>query len=248
MTKDNTLIYGMRPVIEAIGAGKEIDRLMLQQGLKGELLPELRKLINEFNIPFQYVPVEKLNRLVKGNHQGVVCFVSPIIFQPLENLLLSVYERGETPFFIILDRITDVRNLGAIARSAECAGAHGLIIPEKGSAPVSADAVKTSAGALANIPVHRSHNLKNTIDYLKSSGLSIVAASEKGIIPYYNASLNGPVALIMGSEEDGVSHEYLKKCDQVVNIPMKGSTGSLNVSVAAGILLFEALRQQTTVE
>lgn len=246
MIKDNTLIYGMRPVIEAISAGKEIDRLMLQHGLKGEMLPELRKLINEFNIPYQYVPVEKLNRLVKGNHQGVICFISPIMFQPLENLLMSVYERGETPFFIILDRITDVRNLGAIARSAECAGAHGIVIPEKGSAPVNADAVKTSAGALANIPVHRSLNLKNTIDYLKSSGLSIVAASEKGTTPYYSASLNGPLAVIMGSEEDGVSPEYLKKCDQVVNIPMRGSTGSLNVSVAAGILLFEALRQQTT--
>jgi 23S rRNA (guanosine2251-2'-O)-methyltransferase len=246
MIKDNTLIYGMRPVIEAISAGKEIDRLMLQHGLKGEMLPELRKLINEFNIPYQYVPVEKLNRLVKGNHQGVICFISPIMFQPLENLLMSVYERGETPFFIILDRITDVRNLGAIARSAECAGAHGIVIPEKGSAPVNADAVKTSAGALANIPVHRSPNLKNTIDYLKSSGLSIVAASEKGTTPYYSASLNGPLAVIMGSEEDGVSPEYLKKCDQVVNIPMRGSTGSLNVSVAAGILLFEALRQQTT--
>lgn len=246
MIKDNTLIYGMRPVIEAISAGKEIDRLMLQHGLKGELLPELRKLINEFNIPYQYVPVEKLNRLVKGNHQGVICFISPIMFQPLENLLMSVYERGETPFFIILDRITDVRNLGAIARSAECAGAHGIVIPEKGSAPVNADAVKTSAGALANIPVHRSLNLKNTIDYLKSSGLSIVAASEKGTTPYYSASLNCPLAVIMGSEEDGVSPEYLKKCDQVVNIPMRGSTGSLNVSVAAGILLFEALRQQTT--
>lgn len=246
MIKDNTLIYGMRPVIEAISAGKEIDRLMLQHGLKGEMLPELRKLINEFNIPYQYVPVEKLNRLVKGNHQGVICFISPIMFQPLENLLMSVYERGETPFFIILDRITDVRNLGAIARSAECAGAHGIVIPEKGSAPVNADAVKTSAGALANIPVHRSLNLKNTIDYLKSSGLSIVAASEKGTTPYYSASLNCPLAVIMGSEEDGVSPEYLKKCDQVVNIPMRGSTGSLNVSVAAGILLFEALRQQTT--
>ncbi len=140
MIKDNTLIYGMRPVIEAISAGKEIDRLMLQHGLKGEMLPELRKLINEFNIPYQYVPVEKLNRLVKGNHQGVICFISPIMFQPLENLLMSVYERGETPFFIILDRITDVRNLGAIARSAECAGAHGIVIPEKGSAPVNADA------------------------------------------------------------------------------------------------------------
>jgi 23S rRNA (guanosine2251-2'-O)-methyltransferase len=175
----------------------------------------------------------------------VVCYVSPVAFQPIENLLMSVFEKGETPLFVILDRITDVRNLGAIARSAECAGAHGLIIPEKGGAPVSADALKTSAGALATLPVHRSSNLKTTIDYLKSSGLIIVAASEKGDMPYYNASFQGPMALIMGSEEDGVSPEYLKRCDQVVSIPMRGTIGSLNVSVATGILLFEILKQQT---
>lgn len=247
LTKDNNLVYGIRPVMEAIAAGREIDRLMLQQGLKGELLPELRRVMKEFDIPFQYVPIEKLNRLVRGNHQGVVCFVSPIAFQPLENLLMSVFEKGETPLFVILDRITDVRNLGAIARSAECAGAHALIVPEKGGAPVSSDALKTSAGALSLLPVHRSKNLKQTIEYLKSSGLSIVAASEKGKLFYHEASFNGPVALIMGSEEDGVSHEYLKLCDQVVSIPMRGTIGSLNVSVAAGILLFEIVKQQFVV-
>ena len=210
MIKDNNLLYGIRPVMEAIQAGREIDRLMLQQGLKGELLPELRKLLNENNIPFQYVPIEKLNRLVRANHQGVVCFVSPIDFQPIENLLMSVYEKGETPLFLMLDRITDVRNLGAIARSAECAGVHGLIIPDRGGAPISSDAMKTSAGALSVLPAYRE-----------------------------------PMVLILGSEEDGVSPEYLKRCDLVVNIPMRGSIGSLNVSVAAGILLFEILKSQT---
>lgn len=244
MIKDNNLVYGMRPVMEAIAAGKEIDRLMLQQGLKGEMVPGLRKLINDFSVPYQYVPAEKLNRLVKGNHQGVVCFISPISFQPVENLLMSVYEKGETPLFVILDRVTDVRNLGAIARSAECAGAHGLIIPERGGAPVNSDAIKTSAGALASLPVHRSTNLKQTIDYLKISGLKIVAASEKGTLPYFEAGFAGPLAIIMGSEEDGVSPEYLKRCDEVVQIPMRGSIGSLNVSVAAGILLFEVVKQQ----
>lgn len=239
------MLYGMRPVIEAIAAGKEIDKLMLQQGLKGELVPELRKLINENNIPYQYVPIEKLNRMVRGNHQGVVCFVSPVIFQPIENLLLSVFDKGETPLFIILDRITDVRNMGAIARTAECAGAHGLIIPEKGGAPISADAMKASAGALNSIPVHRSSNLKNTIDYLKQSGLKIVAASEKGKSNYYDTDLTGPLAIIMGSEEDGVSGEYLRRCDEVLNIPMRGTIGSLNVSVAAGILLFEVVKQHS---
>lgn len=245
MIKDDNLLYGIRPVIEAIQAGREIDRLMLQTGLKGELLPELRKLMNENNIPFQYVPVEKLNRITRRNHQGVVCFVSPISFMPIENLLMSVFEKGETPLFVMLDRITDVRNLGAIARSAECAGAHGLIIPDRGGAPISSDAMKTSAGALSVLPVHRSSNLKNTLDYLKESGLSIVAASEKGDKPYYEATFKEPMVLILGSEEDGVSPEYLKRCDLVVNIPMRGTIGSLNVSVAAGILLFEILKSQT---
>ena len=245
MAKDNNLLYGIRPVIEAIQAGREIDRLMLQTGLKGEQLPELRKLLNENNIPFQYVPIEKLNRITRANHQGVVCFVSPIAFQPIENLLMSVYEKGETPLFLMLDRITDVRNLGAIARSAECAGVHGLIIPDRGGAPIGSDAMKTSAGALSVLPVHRSNNLKITLDYLKESGLSIVAASEKGDMPYYEATYREPMVLILGSEEDGVSPEYLKRCDKVVNIPMRGTIGSLNVSVAAGILLFEILKSQT---
>jgi len=243
--KDSNMVYGMRPVIEAILAGKEVDKLMMQQGLKGELVPELRKLINEHGIPFQYVPIEKLNRLYRGNHQGIICFVSPIMFQPIENLLLAVYEKGETPLFVILDRITDVRNMGAIARTAECSGAHGIIIPEKGGAPISADAMKASAGALSSLPVHRSPNLKQTIEYLKDSGLRIVAASEKGEVDYYDVDLTGPLAIIMGSEEDGVSGEYLRRCDEVLNIPMRGSIGSLNVSVAAGILLFEVLKQQS---
>lgn len=242
--KDSNFVYGMRPVIEAIAAGKEADKIMMQQGLKGELVPELRRLINEHNIPFQYVPVEKLNRLIRGNHQGVVCFISPIAFQPVENLLLNVYERGETPLFVILDRITDVRNMGAIARTAACAGAHGLIVPEKGGAPVNGDAMKASAGALSMIPVHRSANLKNTLDYLKQSGLKIVAASEKGSKHYHEADLTGPLAVIMGSEEDGVSGEYLRRCDEVLKIPLRGPIESLNVSVAAGILLFEAVKQQ----
>ncbi len=243
--KDSNLVYGMRPVIEAIASGKVIDKVIIQQGLKGELVPELRKVMTENGVPFQYAPVEKLNRLVRGNHQGIVCFISPIEFQPVENLLLSVYERGETPLFVILDRVTDVRNMGAIARTAACAGAHGLIIPEKGGAAINSDAMKASAGALSILPVHRSVNLKNTIDYLKESGLRIVAASEKGTKSYYEVDLTGPMAVIMGSEEDGVSGEYLRRCDDVVKIPMRGTIESLNVSVAAGILLFEVVKQQT---
>lgn len=243
--KDNNLIYGIRPVIEAMKAGKEIDKLFLQNGLKGELVPELRKLINENQVPYQYVPVEKLNRMVRGNHQGVACYISEIVYQPIETLLMSVFERGETPLFIMLDRITDVRNMGAIARSAACAGAHGMIIPDRGGAPVNADAVKTSAGALNILPVHKSHNLKNTIEYLKNSGLRIIAVSEKGNKEYFNSNLTGPLCLIMGSEEDGVSGEYLSRSDEVLRIPMHGEISSLNVSVAAGILLFETVRQKS---
>lgn len=241
--KDNNLVYGIRPTIEAIKAGKEVDKLFLQTGLKGELIPELRKLMGDHGIPFQYVPIEKLNRLTRGNHQGVVCYISEVTYYPLDSLLMSVFERGETPLFIILDRITDVRNMGAIARSAVCAGAHGLIIPDRGGAPVNADAVKTSAGALNIIPVHKSPNLKTTIEYLKQSGLRIVSVTEKAKNHYFNASLTGPLALIMGSEEDGVSGEYLSRSDEMIKIPMTGEISSLNVSVAAGIVLFEVVRQ-----
>lgn len=241
--KDNNLIYGLRPTIEAIRAGKEVDKLFLQQGLKGELIPELRQLINEHQIPYQYVPVEKLNRMIRGNHQGVACYISEVTYYPIESLLMSVYEKGETPLFVILDRVTDVRNMGAIARSAACAGAHGLIIPDRGGAPVNADAVKTSAGALNILPVHKSRNLKSTIDYLKESGLKIISVTEKGKVNYFETDLTGPMALIMGSEEDGVSGEYLHRSDEMVKIPMTGEISSLNVSVAAGIILFDIVRQ-----
>ncbi|GAB1403485.1 MAG: 23S rRNA (guanosine(2251)-2'-O)-methyltransferase RlmB [Lentimicrobiaceae bacterium] len=242
--KDENLVYGIHPVIEIIKSGKDIDRLFIQQGLQGEMLPALRRAIKEHAIPYQYVPAEKLNRLVRGNHQGVVCFVSPVDFQPIENLLMSVFEQGDTPFFLILDRVTDVRNLGAIARSAACAGVHGLIVPEKGSAPINGDAVKTSAGALATLPVHRSTNLKATIEYLKNSGLMVVAASEHAEKHYYHTDLKGPLAIIAGSEENGVSDEYLQRCDEVIKIPITGNIGSLNVSVAVGIILFEAVKQR----
>lgn len=241
--KDNNLIYGIRPVIEAIKAGKEIDKLFIQNGLQGELIPELRRLINDNKIPYQYVPAEKLNRMVRANHQGVACYISEIAYQPIEMLLMSVYEKGETPLFVMLDRVTDVRNMGAIARSAACAGAHALIIPSRGGAPVNADAVKTSAGALNILPVHKSHNLKTTLEYLSESGLKIIAVSEKGTKDYFDTELTGPLVLIMGSEEDGVSGEYLNRSDEIIRIPITGEISSLNVSVAAGVILFEVVRQ-----
>jgi 23S rRNA (guanosine2251-2'-O)-methyltransferase len=242
---DNQLIFGIRAVSEAITAGKEIDRLFVQEGLQNNLFNDLRKICREHEVHFTMVPVYKLNKIAPGkNHQGVVAFLSTITYHDIEQLLPEVFESGKTPLILILDRITDVRNFGAIARSAECAGVDAIIIPSRGAAQVNGDAIKTSAGALHKIPVCREDNLKNTIDFLKNSGLQIVSCTEKGSEPVYNVDLKGPMAIIMGSEEDGVSGEYLKRSDAKVLIPMKGEISSLNVSVATGIILFEVLRQR----
>jgi 23S rRNA (guanosine2251-2'-O)-methyltransferase len=243
MEKD-TMIYGVRPVIEALQAGKEIEKVLVVTGLKSELFPELRKLLNEKDIPMQYVPVEKLNRVTRQNHQGVIAFVSPIDYEDYEQIIPALFDIGRNPLVLILDRITDVRNFGAIARTAECAGVDAIIVPSRGSALMGADAVKTSAGALFKIPVCRSVNLKDTIDYMKACGLQIVAATEKATDYHFQIDLTLPTAIMLGSEEDGVSPEYLKRCDQRVRIPMAGEIESLNVSVAAGVILFEAVKQR----
>ena len=243
MEKDS-MIYGVRPVIEALQAGKEIEKVLVVTGLKSELFPELRKLLNEKDIPMQYVPVEKLNRVTRQNHQGVIAFVSPIDYEDYEQIIPALFDIGRNPLVLILDRITDVRNFGAIARTAECAGVDAIIVPSRGSALMGADAVKTSAGALFKIPVCRSVNLKDTIDYMKACGLQIVAATEKATDYHFQIDLTLPTAIMLGSEEDGVSPEYLKRCDQRVRIPMAGEIESLNVSVAAGVILFEAVKQR----
>ena len=243
MSKEN-IIFGIRPVIEAVKAGKEIEKILIQNGLKGDNFWELKKLINELQLPFQYVPLEKLNKISHKNHQGIVCYVSEIVYQPLEQILPMIFEQGKDPFLLVLDRITDVRNFGAIARTAECAGVDAIIIPTKGGARINADAVKTSAGALYKIPICREENLKNALDLIKNSGIEIIACTEKGSVPYHSINYNKPIAIILGSEDDGISHEYLKKSDQTVLIPLKGETESLNVSVASGIILFEAVKQR----
>jgi len=243
MEKDK-MVYGVRPVIEALQAGKEIEKVLVVTGLKSELFPEMRKLLNEKEIPLQYVPLEKLNRVTRQNHQGVIAFVSPIIYEDYEQIVPALFDIGRNPLVLILDRITDVRNFGAIARTAECAGVDCIIVPSRGSALMGADAVKTSAGALFKIPVCRSVNLKDTIDYVKACGLQVVAATEKATEYHFQIDLTLPTAILMGSEEDGVSPEYLKRCDQRVRIPMVGEIESLNVSVAAGIILFEAVKQR----
>lgn len=243
MTKPD-LIYGTRAVMEAIVAGREIERLFIQKGLHNELLRELLRLVRERNISFTYVPVEKLNRLTSKNHQGVVCLLSSVTYASLDDLIHHAYSQGREPFFLLLDRITDVRNFGAIARTAECAGIDGLIISEKGSAPVSGDAMKTSAGALNHLPVCREKDLRMTVKFLQDNGIMVVACTEKAPKTIYEAEFNRPVALIMGSEEDGISDELLRFCDELVKIPMKGKIGSLNVSVATGIAVYEVARQK----
>lgn len=243
---DLQLIFGIRAVSEAISSGKEIDRLFIQEGLQSNLFNELRKVCRDHDVHFTMVPVYKLNKLAPGkNHQGAVAFLSAITYYNIEELLPTIFEAGRTPLVLILDRITDVRNFGAIARSAECAGVDAIIIPSRGAAQINGDAIKTSAGALHKIPVCKEENLKNTIEFLKNSGLKIVSCTEKGSEPYYKADLKGPAAIIMGSEEDGISGEYLKRSDVRVQIPMVGTISSLNVSVATGIILFDVLRQRT---
>ncbi len=238
------LIFGTRAVIEAISAGKEIDKIIIQKGLSNQLYSELRKAIKDLDIPIQIVPPEKINRITSKNHQGVLAFVSQITYYEVEDLLTNVFEKGRVPLVLILDRVTDVRNFGAIARSADCAGADFIIIPSRGAAQINADAVKTSAGALNRIKVCRVDNLKNSIEYLKESGLQIIACHEKTESFHFNTDLTKPTAIIMGSEENGISNEYLKRSDMQVKIPMVGNIASLNVSVATGIILFEAVKQR----
>lgn len=240
-----TMIYGIHAVTEAIRAGKEIDKLFLQEGLKSDLSTELRRITKKNDVLYVMVPGAKLDRIAAGkNHQGCVAFISSITYFQIEELLPTIFEAGRTPLLLILDRITDVRNFGAIARSAECAGVDAIIIPSRGAAQVGADAIKTSAGALHAIPICRESNLKDTIDFLKASGLRIASCTEKGSTPHHKTELSGPLAIVMGSEEDGISSEYLKRSDVRVQIPMRGKISSLNVSVATGIILFEVLRQR----
>lgn len=244
MAKRNEIIYGIRSVIEGIRAGKDIEKILIKTGLKGELVSELMNVARENQIPFQYVPIEKINRVHSGNHQGVIAIISPVIYEKIENILPGIFERGVDPFIMILDQITDVRNFGAIARSAECAGVHALIVPEKNSAMINADAMKTSAGALNIISVVRVTSLKQTVQFLKNSGLTVIAGTEKAVTPYYSVNLKGPVAVIVGSEESGISDDLLKAADYLVKIPLMGKIESLNVSAAASVILFEAVKQR----
>lgn len=239
------IIFGIRAVTEAIQSGQELERIFFRKDLRGEQSSELMNLTSKAGIPSQFVPVEKLNRFTRKNHQGVVALISPILYHDIEKLVPMVYESGRVPLLMVLDGITDVRNFGAIARTAECAGVDGLIIPHKGAARIHEDAVKTSAGALLTIPVCRHYNLVEAVRYLKNSGIRAVGATEKSKLTFYETSFRDPVTIIMGSEEKGISGAILKMCDEIVSIPLFGNISSLNVSVAASLLMYEAIRQRT---
>jgi 23S rRNA (guanosine2251-2'-O)-methyltransferase len=244
--KQNTLIYGVHPVLEALESGKTIDKVWIQEGHLQGPLAEILGILRQKRILWKQVPTVKLNTLVRGNHQGVVIALSSVDFTPLDIIISEAFSHGDDPFILVLDGITDVRNFGAIARTASCAGIHGILVPEQGSAPIGPDAVKTSAGALLKIPVARTNSMYHAIRQLKNSGLTIIGATEKAAEGLYQADLTGPVALVMGNEETGLSPDVLKLCDQLVKIPMSaGGVDSLNVSVSTGVVVYEIIRQRT---
>ncbi len=242
--QDKNIVYGRHPVLDAIESGATMEKLVLQQGIRGDFEKEIRRLSKAHNIPVQVAPKEKLNRLVKGNHQGIVGFLSLIRYYELADVVPTIYERSETPLIVLLDGVTDVRNLGAIARSAECSGAHALVVARRGSAQINAEAMKTSAGALANIPVCREGSLVKAVGWLQMSGLAVVAGDLGAEKPIYEVDLKRPVCLVMGAEGAGISPAMRKCADELFVIPQAGASNSFNVSVAAGIMLYEVMRQR----
>lgn len=237
-------IFGIRPIIEAIEAGKTIDKIFVQNALQGDNVAELKKLLAKHGIRPNYVLVEKLNRITRKNHQGVVAFISDIAFYKTEDIIPELFEEGKTPFLLMLDRLTDVRNFGAICRTAECVGVDAIIISEKGSAPINSDAIKTSAGALYNIKICKEKNLAHTVDFLQQSGISVFASTEKAQKLIYEVDFTEPCVIVMGNEETGISKEVLHHADEKIKLPIEGKTQSLNVSVACGAVLYEAVRQK----
>ncbi len=239
-----TRIYGLRAVIEAINANEPIDKVFIQKGLQGDLSKELESLIRQHALGFSYVPVEKLNRLTRNNHQGVVANISPVPFLKLEDLVDRVISEKKLPLFLLLDQLSDVRNFGAIIRTAECSGVDGIIIQKSGSAPVTADTIKTSAGAVFKVPIAKVDHLKDAVYYLQASGITIIAASEKANKSIYEVSFTSAAAVVLGAEDVGITPSILKAADFTARLPLLGEIGSLNVSVACGIFLYEVVRQR----
>ncbi|MFK5879039.1 MAG: 23S rRNA (guanosine(2251)-2'-O)-methyltransferase RlmB [Flavobacteriaceae bacterium] len=245
MENTSSKIFGIRAIIEAINSGATIQKIYLQKDLKGNLFSELSSLIKENNISTSFVPIEKLNHLSKNsNHQGVAATISPIDFYDLETLVNEVLESDATPLFLLLDQITDVRNFGAIIRTAECTGVNGIVIQNQGSAPLNADAIKTSAGAAFKVPICRVNHLKDAMFLLQASDIKMVAATEKTNNTIYDVDFKQPTAIIMGSEHRGVNPSILKMVDAKAKLPLLGEIESLNVSVACGAFLYEAIRQR----
>lgn len=237
------LVFGVRAVIEAVDARKEINKIMIQRGMEKSLFKELKDALAGKDYTLQFVPLEKLNRLTNKNHQGVIAFISPVTYYEISDVVSDIFEKGDIPNILVLDRITDVRNFGAIARTAECTGVHAILIPDKKSVMITSDAIKTSTGALYKIPVCKTKNLEESVALLKSSGLRIVACTEKTHDLLFDTTLTGPTAIIMGSEEDGISQELLSIAHQRAKIPLLGTIGSYNVGVSTGIVLYEKMRQ-----
>lgn len=238
------IIYGIHTVLEALRSGKELERIIIKKEFSRPALGEIIKYCRKHQIPYQLVPPVRLDKITGKNHQGIIAFLSEISYQPIEQIVPQLFEEGQTPFLLVLDHITDVRNFGSIARTAECAGVHALIVPEKGSALINADAIKTSSGALHTINVCRVHSLVNTLKFLKDSGIMLYAASEKGTDLYTDVDFSRPVAIVIGSEAKGISPEILRLCHSQIRIPVLGKINSLNASVATGIILYEKVRQQ----
>lgn len=244
--KNQDLIFGIRAVIEAINSDKQIEKILFKKGLQGELFNELYTLARDFKVPYQFVPIEKLNRVSRKNHQGVIAYISPIAYHSIEDVVPQLYEDGKEPFLLILDGLTDVRNFGAIVRTAECAGIDAIVIPDKNSVRITADAIKTSTGALHKVPVCRSNDVYKTIKFLQDSGIYVVGATEKADDFYFKTNFNQPLAILMGSEDKGIRPNLLKITNKNVKIPILGEISSLNVSVATSVLVYEAVRQKNT--
>jgi 23S rRNA (guanosine2251-2'-O)-methyltransferase len=237
-------IFGIHAVIEALKAKQSIDKIQINRELKADVTAEIRKLAKEQNVNVQAVPLEKINRITRKNHQGVIALMSPIEFHKIEDLLPGLFEQGKAPFIMVLDGLTDVRNFGALVRTAECVGVDAIVIPDKGSARVNSDAMKTSGGALTRVPICKVGILPGVVKFLQMSGLKVVGITEKAEESVFDQDFTEPLALVMGSEETGISNQILKRADHLAKIPMKGKIASLNVSVAAGVSMYEVLRQR----
>ena len=244
MIDKSQVVFGIRAVIEAIESGKQVDKVLMKKDLGGELARELLSVTREYNVPVQRVPVERINKVTRKNHQGVIAFMAAVDYYHVDDIVPALYDEGINPLVVVLDGVTDVRNFGAIARTCECAGVNCIVIPERNSVSVNADAVKTSAGALNYLPVCRERNLVKAVQYLRESGFKVMGASEKTDLNYTKADFTGPVAIVLGAEDTGISTDVLKLCDTLVAIPEFGQINSLNVSVAGGIMIYEVVRQR----